>query len=58
MNDMGKLKNQTVSITFRFFAQDQKVEVNLEHSLELAGVLEPAGLLQLADHGGLGVVTG
>ena len=30
----------------------------LEHSLELAGVLEATGLLQLADHGGLRVVAG
>ena len=30
----------------------------LEHSLELGGVLEPAGLLQFWDHGSLGVVAG
>ena len=30
----------------------------LEHSLQLAGVFEPTRLLQLGDHGCLGVVTG
>ena len=30
----------------------------LEHPLQLGRVLEPAGLLQLGDHGGLGVITG
>ena len=30
----------------------------LEHPLQLGRVLEPAGLLQLGDHGGLGVVAG
>ena len=30
----------------------------LEHPLQLGRVLEPAGLLQLRDHGGLGVVAG